>query len=121
MRRNPSSVSADARQADATPPALTRDRERGELAGILAGVSRRFGWDLTLLRVLFGVSVLVSGGLALVAYVFAWIVMPEDEREAEPEAKPARRERVVASISVSNWRVAAGVGFLTLSFLLVLR
>ena len=67
------------------------------------------------------IAVLFTGGLALVAYVFAWIAIPVDERQ-EAEARPGRRgERSLASIPVSNWRVAAGVGFLTLSFLLVLR
>ncbi len=114
-------MSPDPTQASSPRP-LTRDRERGELGGVIAGLARRFGWDLTLLRVLFVLAVLFSGGLALVGYVFAWVVMPVDEPKGREEPKPGRRkERSLASIPVSNWRVAAGVGFLTLSFLLVLR
>jgi len=118
--RIPLTASADT-EAPRTPPTLTRDRERGELGGVLAGVARRFGWDLTLIRVLFVVAVLFSGGLALVAYVLAWIAMPVDESEGAGAKQGRRGERSLASIPVSNWRVAAGVGFLTLSGLLVLR
>ncbi len=65
-------------------------------------------------------AAVVTRGGAVAAYVLLWIFMDEGDREPAP-SDVNRVEAVVARIRVANWRIAAGVGFLTLSFLLVLR
>jgi phage shock protein C len=63
------------------PPAykqLRRSRDDRVVAGICAGVGRYLGIDPVAARVLFVVLAIFSGGTALLAYLIAWIVMPED-------------------------------------------
>lgn len=54
------------------------------VAGVASGVGRYFAIDPTLVRVLFAVSGLLTGGLALFAYPIMWFLMPE-----EPTGAPA--------------------------------
>ncbi len=61
---------------------LVRPRSGRKLAGVCAGLGEYFDIDPTLLRVLWVIAV-VFGGTGILAYIVAWIVMPE-----EPEYKP---------------------------------
>ena len=54
------------------------------VAGVASGVGRYFAIDPTLVRVVFAVSGLLTGGLALFAYPIMWFLMPE-----EPTGAPA--------------------------------
>jgi phage shock protein PspC (stress-responsive transcriptional regulator) len=58
---------------------LSRPREGRMIAGVCAGLARRFGLDPTLVRVLFVLSVLLPGPQVL-AYIVLWIVMPAEKR-----------------------------------------
>jgi phage shock protein PspC (stress-responsive transcriptional regulator) len=52
--------------------------ERGRLiAGVCAGLARRFGVSTTLVRVLFVLSCILPGPQLLV-YLALWIVMPSE-------------------------------------------
>ncbi len=59
---------------------LRRPRTGRVLGGVCAALARRFGWDVTLVRILAVVSLLLPGP-QLVFYVVAWIVIP-----GEPQA-----------------------------------
>jgi signal transduction histidine kinase/phage shock protein PspC (stress-responsive transcriptional regulator) len=99
---------------------LARDRSDAVVAGVCAGLARRFAVDPIIVRVVFVVAAVATRGGAVAAYVLFWIFMDEGEREPSPgDVNPI--EGVVARIRVANWRIAAGVGFLTLAFLLVMR
>ena len=107
------SRAAEARQ-------LTRDRSRALVAGVCAGFAARLDVDPVIVRVVFGLLVVVTGGAALAAYVILWIFMDEGAAEPAPgDVNPV--EAAVRRIPVRNWRVAAGVGFLTLALLMLLR
>ncbi|SCE94312.1 phage shock protein C (PspC) family protein [Micromonospora matsumotoense] len=54
------------------------------VAGVASGLGRYFAVDPTLVRVLFAVATLVTGGLAALAYPIMWFLMPE-----EPAGAPA--------------------------------
>ena len=54
------------------------------VAGVASGVGRYFDVDPTLVRVIFAVAGLLTGGLALIAYPIMWFLMPE-----EPAGAPA--------------------------------
>jgi phage shock protein PspC (stress-responsive transcriptional regulator)/two-component sensor histidine kinase len=95
---------------------LRRDTRRGLVGGVLAGLAERTGIDVVVLRVLFVVVAVASGGLALLAYLVAWAAIPPIGRSPARIAWPGRLPRVR-----SSWRVAAGVGLLTLSALLAFR
>ena len=100
-------------------PRLSRDRANAVVAGVCAGFARWLGVDPVLVRVGFAILAIVSGGAILFGYVLAWIFMPAGEPPRAGDVNPV--EALVDRIPIGNWRVAAGVGFLTLSGLLLLR
>ncbi|HET9741287.1 MAG TPA: PspC domain-containing protein [Terriglobales bacterium] len=57
---------------------LERAREGRKVAGVCMGFARYLDVDVTLVRVVWLALALVSGGLGLIGYVVAWIVMPEE-------------------------------------------
>jgi len=57
---------------------LLRPRAGRKIAGVCAGFAEYFDQDLTLVRVVWLVSVFLGAGLSLIAYVVAWILMPEE-------------------------------------------
>jgi phage shock protein PspC (stress-responsive transcriptional regulator) len=61
----------------AAPPrtGLVRD-PYSRLGGIASGLAHRYGWDPTLVRLLFVVALIASGGGALLLYLVAWVVVP---------------------------------------------
>ena len=56
---------------------IVRPRFERLVAGVLAGIALYYGWDLTLVRILFVVIVCLTSGLAILAYLAAWILMPD--------------------------------------------
>jgi phage shock protein C len=56
---------------------LVRPRANRKIAGVCAGFAEYFDLDVTLVRLVWLFVVLV-GGTGLLAYVIAWIVMPEE-------------------------------------------
>ncbi|MFF4156275.1 PspC domain-containing protein [Streptomyces sp. NPDC001678] len=67
----------------ATPP-LRRSRDHKLIAGVCGGLGRCFDMDPVIFRVALGVLG-VTGGLGLIVYGFAWLLIPlegEEENEA---------------------------------------
>ncbi|WP_227000618.1 PspC domain-containing protein [Protaetiibacter intestinalis] len=56
---------------------LVRSRSDRVIGGVCAAVAKRFGWDVTLTRVLTVVAAFFAGA-AIVVYVVLWIVVPEE-------------------------------------------
>jgi phage shock protein PspC (stress-responsive transcriptional regulator) len=54
---------------------LVRPREGRIIAGVCAGLAQRFGWDVSLVRILALVSFLLPGSQLLI-YAICWIVIP---------------------------------------------
>ncbi|MEW9516493.1 PspC domain-containing protein [Streptomyces tubercidicus] len=61
--------------------ALVRPRNNRVIAGVCAGLARRFGMTPTTMRVLFVVSCLLPGPQFLV-YLALWIFLPSEEKAA---------------------------------------
>ncbi len=57
--------------------ALTRPRRGKVLAGVCAGLARRFGMSPNGVRALFVVSLLLPGPQILL-YLALWIIMPQE-------------------------------------------
>jgi len=57
---------------------LMRPRNGRKIAGVCAGFAEYFDLDVTVVRVVWLISVFLGAGLSLIAYVIAWIVMPEE-------------------------------------------
>jgi len=93
---------------------LRRDPAAGIVGGVLAGIAAQLGWDVRLVRVLFLVGVVVTGGLLLAAYAVGWLLIPAAQSggRAAPAPIPGRRR---------GWQLGLGVGLLTTSGLLVFR
>lgn len=56
---------------------LTRRRDDRMIAGVCSGVADHVGLDPTLVRLLTVVAAVFSVGAVAVAYIAAWILMPE--------------------------------------------
>ncbi|MFY1677167.1 PspC domain-containing protein [Streptomyces sp. WMMC905] len=62
---------------------LRRDRSHRLIAGVCAGLGRRYDMDPVIFRIALPVLA-VTGGLGLIFYGFAWLLVPsEDEEESE--------------------------------------
>ena len=48
------------------------------IAGVCAGFALQYGWDVVIVRLVLLLSVLFAG-LPLLAYVIAWVVMPNEQ------------------------------------------
>lgn len=57
---------------------LVRSRKGRMLAGVCAGAADYFGVDVTLVRVLAVVLCLITGGAGVLAYLAAWVIIPEE-------------------------------------------
>ncbi len=60
---------------------LVRPRRGRVLAGVCAGIARRYGWSPWLVRLLFLVSCLLPGP-QVVLYIALWVLMPKEPRGA---------------------------------------
>ena len=58
---------------------LTRSRNDKMIAGVCAGIARRYGWRTSRVRLLFVLSCLLPGP-QFVLYLILWFVMPERDR-----------------------------------------
>ncbi|MEP7362227.1 MAG: PspC domain-containing protein, partial [Acidobacteriota bacterium] len=65
--------------APAGPPKrLLLSASGKKIGGVCSGFAEYLGWDVTIVRLLYLCGVVYSGGLALLAYLIAWIVIPAE-------------------------------------------
>ena len=57
---------------------LVRSRKGRMVAGICAGAADYFGVDVTLVRVIVAVVAVITGGAGVLAYLVAWVIIPEE-------------------------------------------
>lgn len=59
---------------------FTRSRQDRMIAGVLGGIAQRFGWNSTLLRVIFVVVSIASVAFpGILVYLILWLLMPEGD------------------------------------------
>ena len=63
---------------------LIRPRNGRKIAGVCAGFAEYFDLDLTLVRVVWLISAFLGVGLSFIAYLVAWIVVPEEPLTLPP-------------------------------------
>jgi signal transduction histidine kinase len=90
---------------------LRRDREDGWLGGVAAGIARRYGIDVSLVRLAFVIAA-AAGGAGVAAYALGWLLIPAGD------SGPARVRIRTGRASVE---VALGTGLLLLAALLTFR
>lgn len=71
---------------------LTRSRTDTILGGVAAGLAEYLRTDPALVRIAWAILVPLTGGAALLAYVVAWIVVPEAPGETHEPAPAAEEE-----------------------------
>jgi phage shock protein C len=57
---------------------LVRSQKGRMVAGVCAGIAGYFGIDATLVRVIVAVVSIITGGAGLLAYLAAWVIIPEE-------------------------------------------
>jgi len=57
---------------------LYRTRDGRIVAGVCSGIGKYFGVDANLIRVVFAVLTVFTGGFGALAYLAAWVVIPEE-------------------------------------------
>lgn len=62
---------------------LYRDPDHKMLGGVAAGLAAYFDWDVTLIRILMVFLVFIPYTPVILAYLIAWIVIPEAQTAAE--------------------------------------
>jgi phage shock protein PspC (stress-responsive transcriptional regulator) len=88
---------------------LYRSRRDSILGGVAAGVADYFDMDPSIVRVVWAVLALVTGGIFLVLYIVMWIVVPEGPsaatvaRAAEPGGELAVTEAMGTAAPPSDW------------------
>jgi len=94
------------------PIPLRRDPAHGYIAGVCSGFAARLGIDPLVIRIGF-VLTLAAGGVGIPLYVIGWALIPAEGPERPVVARLLNRR--------DTWLVAAGIGCLTLSAVLLLR
>jgi len=97
----------------AAPKRLTRSTKDDWFGGVAGGLAEYFDIDPTLVRIAFVAAAILSSGLAVVAYIVGWIVIPEGPTSDAAHAHKARRAR-------SNTGAVVGGGLLILGGTLLL-
>lgn len=85
---------------------VTRSRRDRVVGGVCGGLGRYLNVDPVLLRVA-AVALALSGGLGVLAYVVAWIVIPE-ETGPEPDGPTGAVNRHGVALVVGTSLVALG-------------
>ena len=91
---------------------LRRDPSRRVLAGVCSGIARHLGIDPIVVRIAF-IAAAAAGGVGVVLYGMAWLVVPAEGGDASPARRPRHGRAAI--------EVALGMGFIVLSLLLTAR
>jgi phage shock protein C len=77
---------------------LTRSRTEAKIAGVCAGFADYFEIDVTFVRAAWLILSVVPGAVVggVVAYILAWLIMPE--APAAPDAPRVERKRLERSV-----------------------
>lgn len=59
---------------------LTRSNNR-MIGGVCAGIADYFGWDITLVRIVYVLATFFTAFSGGIVYLLLWLIMPEASRE----------------------------------------
>ncbi|GEM47362.1 PspC domain-containing protein [Deinococcus cellulosilyticus] len=57
---------------------LRRSRTERMIAGVCGGISRYYRMDVNILRIVFAVITLMSGGILAAVYLILWMLLPQE-------------------------------------------
>lgn len=58
---------------------LTRSNDR-MIAGVCSGIAEYFGWDPTMVRIIYVLATVFTAFSGTFVYILLWIVMPRSDR-----------------------------------------
>jgi phage shock protein C len=74
----------------AAPPSmgrpLARPRTGRQIAGVCLALARAYRWDVTAVRIVAVITLVLSSGLIGIAYLAAWVGIPEEPPFALPNS-----------------------------------
>jgi phage shock protein C len=88
---------------------LTRSRN-SMVAGVAAGVAEWINADPALVRIVWAVLVPLTSGAALLAYIVAWVVLPEPTAGPAPDPGPGSTPPTPEASADTEGRTALLVG-----------
>ncbi len=59
---------------------LTRSYTGRMVAGVCAGIAAYFGWDVTVLRIVYALATIFTAFAGVPVYIILWIVMPQERK-----------------------------------------
>jgi phage shock protein C len=86
---------------------VRRSRSERVLAGVCGGVGRYLGVDPVLLRIAF-IILALANGLGVIAYVVAWVAIPEEQPD-QPPGPPSEPRRETGRLVVGGSLVVLGL------------
>ncbi len=101
--------------ADNAPRRVYRSRREKVFGGVCGGVAEYFNLDPVLVRI-FWVVATFAEGLGLIAYIIAWIIIPEnpDEEAAGTETPPEEQQDKNSGVGM-----IVGIGLVIIGLLLL--
>lgn len=61
---------------------LMRPRVGRQIAGVCLAMARTYGWDVAAVRIIAVITLVLSSGIVGVAYLAAWVGIPEEPQSA---------------------------------------
>ncbi len=80
---------------------LTRSRN-AMIGGVAAGVATWINTDPALVRIAWALLVPLTGGAALLAYIVAWVVVPEETKQPDVAAAAADDDDIAPPVAVQT-------------------
>ena len=75
-----------------TAPRLTRPRKGAWIAGVCAGIARRYGWSVGWVRVGYVAFTLLPLAPGILIYGILWFVIPREDGNGAHAALPEPKE-----------------------------
>ena len=76
---------------------LVRPRNGRMLAGVCAAFAGYFGLDVTLVRVIWAIVSVITGGAGVLAYLVAWVIIPGEGQRSSIARTPLARSTTPGS------------------------
>ena len=56
---------------------LTRSKSNKMIAGVCGGIAEHFGWDPSIVRIVYALLSIFTAFCGAIVYVILWIILPE--------------------------------------------
>jgi phage shock protein PspC (stress-responsive transcriptional regulator) len=93
----PGAAPEAATNPDQGPRRLYKSRDERMIAGVCGGIAEYFGIDPVIVRVV-AVALVFAGGAGLLAYVAAWLLIPDED--ADPLERPGRAATIAGAVAL---------------------